>query len=394
MLQLKISKFATTAFILGVICGIAWIIPISYAPESQLSRMQSEGVRAMRLILPSLLACLGLIGSRKRMFSPVDFMLFTAMVLWPWCSWLRNGADFSQLIVAVVPLTLAFFNMVCLACWSDKQIGNFLLGVGFVCIFELIKYVTNFGVISGMYYGRPRVHFGFDHPLMTAAVIFLAMIGFAQYFSMFRARFIKIAGVILAYFTMCGLLVFADSRNTLVFAVVLMAVPILTFILPRSTRLKFAIVSTPLMLVMFLFFLGSMQSTEWLSDPSFRSVRIRIQSWLGIMSAMFEGGPGILNGRQTSYQSFALSDSLYTTYWLHFGSIGLFLLIVSFWSIGVAVAYKKIGSFLDCLGVGGIFGAMVFFLGDVQGLTPANLAVFLMFSLSYRKAVYLPAAAV
>ena len=87
----KISKYSLLAAVFGLVIGLAWIAPVFFVPGLHLSRDQSEGLRATRLVLPMIVGLIGLIGGQKRKIRALDLLLFLALILWPVGFWLYNG---------------------------------------------------------------------------------------------------------------------------------------------------------------------------------------------------------------------------------------------------------------------------------------------------------------
>jgi hypothetical protein len=180
-------------------------------------------------------------------------------------------------------------------------------------------------------------------------------------------------------------LLWVDSKNMFLFFAVLFVLMITVRWMPRTSFIFVFSAAVPVLIILTTMSaeLGVDQMT-WLSR--YESIRIRLAAWNDAFGGNLD--PNLINLHLEKYRdTFAVFDSVYSTFLFRFGWFGLIFLCVWLSVIGVKQLYRWPKSLLDKVAFAGAFASSIFFFGDVQGLTPANLAVFMTLALSYRRAV-------
>ena len=124
-----------------------------------------------------------------------------------------------------------------------------------------------------------------------------------------------------------------------------------------------------------------------MGSENIQSAQIRLVDSIRVSHFMTLGGGSIWGHQDLQSLRFSVTDSIYTSYWFHFGLVGLTLLITFFVILGFKISHSFPNSFFQNISFSSILGVGVFFLIDAQGITSANLLVFLLLAMSYRWAL-------
>jgi O-antigen ligase len=285
----------------------------------------------------------------------------------------------NYLITIYLPIFFAFCGLILLSVISKNNFYYWFFGASFISFIFFFLGITKFGFEPTTFYGRPRVHFGFIHPVQTSSII----IGAFSFLVLLTNRIknkkiLKTSTQILIYILFAFFLFLAQSSNLFIgFHIV-----ILLFFIFKWKNLfvfkKFILIfllSAPFLTL--LLFNLPIKSLELLDD--FTSGRL-----LNYKQLIFENlanenvftiliGPTkylkflILNNDVTG---FASRDSVYLSFLLSFGLLGLFALIIFLFIIGNKLIKVNDKSFSIFCGV------IFFYIADAQGLTPNNLIIY------------------
>jgi hypothetical protein len=99
------------------------------------------------------------------------------------------------------------------------------------------------------------------------------------------------------------------------------------------------------------------------------------------------GKSSLLGVSDVNIKSFAVSDSIYTSIWHHYGLVGFLIFFCLLMSIGVSLGRSDKNSLSQKIICATYLPILVFFLFDAQGISPANLFIFILFASAYRAAV-------
>lgn len=374
------------SFLMGVLCAFFWAIPVWHAPESQLNREVSEVWRGFRLLFPVVAATiLVAFSGRRRRLGMLDVLLAAVFLFAPSIAFsLSDHAD-QQFIVGVVPLAVAGLTIHCISYWRTGVLKAFLMGGGFFLAFLLVARIAIYGLETNSFYGRPRLHLGFDHPLMTASAILMISIATVISINNSRAAWFRYLFSALAIIATIYVLRAVDSRNSTLFGLALVLFSLLPSILP-GVVIKLILVG----MLPILFVLVSVLSVYAASGAemigNFQSIAERFSAWGVAINNLSQGEFSSIHP-SANRETFAIFDSLYTTYGFRFGLLGMVLLCVWLQIICTNQIRRRPTTAMDMLGFSGGSAAAIFFFGDTQGITAANLAVFMTLATSYRRAV-------
>jgi len=277
--------------------------------------------------------------------------------------------------------------IILLSALNEKEFWTWTTGVGLVAICFLILGLNEYGLEQTTYYGAPRSHMGFLHPTQTASVIIMA--------GLFVIRFIRwylrtipwllwltLIGTVAGMFF---LLVLARSRNSALAAflviggaicakVIKKPIPLLGIILVllSATIVGYAISAT-----------GDMQGRLWLEADSMSSGRITsyrelLESLSGVSPYRALVGSPVPGERG----GFAYIDSAYISVFMNFGFLSLVNLFIFLCVLGWRLSKMR-----QPLAYGCLCAVIVFFAIDAQGITPSNLAVFLLLVYAVRTVI-------
>lgn len=383
----KETLYTLFAVLLGCIWGWIWLLPSYYPPNSNPSRATTEFLRGVRLVSPILIAILGsLFWSCRRPIKPLDILLFTVFIFWPAVSLLVTGVTVEEQISTSGPLASSAVVIFLLSLWPIQKLKSLVIGIGLAAFAFIATRTLAHGIEVSTYYLRPRIHLGFDHPLVTSGAIFFAALSYLSITELIKTPWVRlvafIAGLLIAFHFLSR----ADSKNMLLFCNVMALLAICRFYVKnrRIWSWSMSLFFPALVIASTYAYLKNLQLVP--DQPEQASLQSRIDSIYTTFDIMTGSDGAIFGKKLYNYYTFALTDSAYTTYWIHFGIIGLFFLLLFFWYFGRQLARRPTSTVIEYLAFGGFGGAVLFFLGDAQGLTPANLAVFLTLAVAYRQA--------
>jgi O-antigen ligase len=278
-----------------------------------------------------------------------------------------------------LPIFFAFCGLILLSVLSKNDFYYWYFGASFISFIFFLLGITKFGFEPTSFYGRPRVHFGFIHPVQTSSII----IGTFSFLILLTNRIenkkiLKTIIQIFIYILFAIFLFLAQSSNLFIaFHIV-----ILLFFIFKSKDLfvfkkfiLFFLLSAPFFTLLLLNL--PKDSLEFIDD--FTSGRLLNYKQLLFDNLANENFFTIFIG-PTKYlkllisnndvTGFASRDSVYLSFLLSFGLLGLLSLIFFLFLIGNKLIEINDKSFSIFCGV------IFFYIADAQGLTPNNLIIY------------------
>jgi hypothetical protein len=383
---LRFNKVKIIGVLAGFIISIVWILPVWHAPEQQLRRELSEPLRAARLLIPAVIATMvALFTGRKRFLRVVDGLGAVILVLLPNIMWIFSDDSSSDFFVTNMTLFLSAVTLVGVSCWPTGALKSFWTGCGLILTMFVLARLFTFGVEFGTFYGRPRLHLGFDHPLMTASAILTISIAMIISINNSRALWFKYFFNTLTIVATIYVLRAVDSRNSTLFGLALVLFSLLLSVLPGFV-IKLILVGMLPVLFLLVSVLSVYAGSGAKIIGNFQSIAERFSAWGVAISDLTQGGLSSVHP-SANRDTFAIFDSLYTTFGFRFGLLGMVLLCIWLQIICTKQIRRRPTTAIDMLGFSGASAAAIFFFGDTQGITAANLAVFMTLATSYRRAV-------
>ncbi len=376
-------------FSLGVLLGFFWLFPAYNHPLQKAERASIEGLRLLRILSPVLVSwAVAIFFGSKRRIILADVLNFFVFIGWPFLSWIMTGMAYDRFVVINFPLIFSFLILTAFSLWRDWALWWVIIGIASTAFVLMAARVTQYGFEFSTYYFRPRMHLGFEHPLVSGAALFtvycaLIMISLEILPRLVCQIFLLIMTCVFVYF-----MIQIDSRNMQIFSLVFFAVSTMSVFKNKLLWWQRFFGFVFLGLLICLLYIAIWQ--KWslsIANLNHDSSVGRIYSMLSTIESMTIDYQAIWGTKSDFYNSFAVTDSVFTSFWSHFGLIGLIAMILQLWVMSYQIAKRRPASVLDAASFGGILSIMLFFLLDAQGVTPANLAVFLVFAIAYRRAV-------
>lgn len=285
------------------------------------------------------------------------------------------------------PFAVGGVALICLNALKSEEIVSWMAGVGLVTTIFLFIGLNRYGLETTTYYGNPRSHMGFGHPVQTASVILMAGLFSIQCIRFFlrRIRWVLYPTLIAVIIVILQLLIAASSRNTVLTAFLIIGLSIYAQVVKR-VAIRFALILlfllAPLIVYAIAIF-GDIQSEFWNLLDNFSSGRLNIfrelmnsLSDVSPFHALFGPPLGSTNG------GFASIESVYLSIFMNFG----FMSLAGFF-IFLLVLARRLSVSRQPLAYGCLCAVMIFFSIDAQGTTPSNLAIFLLLTYSLRSAL-------
>jgi hypothetical protein len=374
---------------LGVALGLIWLLPSYNEPIARADAASIEGLRALRIVAPFIVALIvATFFGKVRNWSILDLTLIPLFVIWPQIVWLVCGANYESQQMIVLPLMLSGLTILTLSFWTESAFCSLLIGVGFSAIALISFRIWHFGLESNTYYLRNRMHLGFDHPITSACAVVSSVIAVILCAEKIASRKVRIAILLVVLVANAVLLSKVDSKNTSLFAGMIICLAVARRLV-RNTRvwpLIFVVIGVFIVLSG-LILLNFETLINLVGSENIQSAGSRLVDSIRVSHFMTIGSVSIWGHQDLHSLRFSVTDSIYTSYWFHFGLVGLTLLITFFTILGFKIAHSSPKSFFQSISFSSILGVSIFFLIDAQGITSANLLVFLLLAMSYRWAL-------
>ena len=371
-------------FLLGSFSCFLWLNPVFNEPQLQIDLNFTQ--RFFRTIYLLLLLPFIFVKLFNLLYNKSLLSLLSILLLVPLLTTTIIALNITFIITSVTPIVFTFFGILILSSLNFEQLKYWLFGISFISLLYLIVGIYNFGFTPTTYFGRPRVHFGFTHPIQTASAILATFLPILFYNTIKKLNFILIILMIL-------LLILAQSFNILLSTFLFF---IFQFIINIKNKYRNIIFYTISFLILFspfiLLIINLFPSDYAFILDIFTSGRIShfTESLKyefvndNIINILF--GPMLdvreLTKYSNSIKGFGYIDSVYLSYLFSFGIVGLFFLY-SFFIVLIYNIYKKNTTFLPYF-----LSVLFFFTADSQGFTPNNLIIFVLFVISIRSCIY------
>jgi len=296
-------------------------------------------------------------------------------------------------IVGVVgPYMIGGVSLLCLAALREGAFQRWSEGVGFVALAFVLAGLARYGLEATSYYGRPRVHLGFSHPIQSSSALLVAAFYLARVTGKLpdRLGWLRRAARVAILVGSSILLVLVQSRNAfLLFCVIFLAAGYARVF--RAPRARLALVVAILALfpaIMTFAYQVSREDPLWILLDFASSYRLTFYAntladfLRGDWATMLFGPASIVRTRSEGAQGFAVADSVYLSILLNYGVVTL----LSFYAFWLAVA-RRVARAPGTLAFGLLCGVSTYYLLDAQGVTPSNLLVFVLLARTARTAI-------
>lgn len=375
-------------FGLGALAGYFWLSPVFVPPgslpltEGGLSVERIMRVFGVLLVFPLVAGSALHLPLRERVLRLALWTFACAPAL----SLLLNP-NVNFLVGTIGPFLAGGLALVCLSALKPDEFASWVAGVGLVATVFLMLGLRQYGLETSGFYGRPRSHMGFIHPTQTATAIFVAGLFSLQVARRFlrRSRLLRrlmLAGIAISAGT---LLLAADSRSTMLVSLLVALCAGFAQVVKRPA-IRLALVSLLLIMPIIGYAVamwGDTQSDLWIALESFSSERLityresasRLAE-ASLLTALI--GPPL----QSAGGGFASAESAYMSVFLDFGFLTLISLFVFLLVLGWQLSRAHASLAYGCL-----CAVTIFFAIDAQGVTPSNLAVFLLLAYAVRCAL-------
>lgn len=386
--------------IAGGLSSYVWLVNTFQAPTG-IPPGTAEYVelgRVLRVVSP--LSVLPFVFRRLPLFlrrrPPPLGLVVLALIAWPTFSIVAFPN--SAFIISVYgPVVMGASGLLCLCFLKREEFRYWLAGVGIVALGFFLAGIYLYGFEQLTVFGRPRAHFGFVHPAQTANAIVAASVGGVALILWFiRERLLR-GTILLCWGVFVAVtLVLAQSINTLLFVGVIFVSWLVGGVLrPRILRILFgcALLMLPVAFYSLSIF-GSPGNAGWQWLNRFSSMRLEVYRELFYVNLSSESLLSIVAGPtenlrmvyQEGYiRGLAALDSIYLTFLLSFGIVGMIGLIAV-----LAVACWELSRREHRLAYAALCGVAVFFVFDAQGITPSNLVIFTAITYALRQAAARP----
>lgn len=390
---------AALYFVPGLVVGVLWLMPVFTRPGGvSLAGSGSSIARYLRVL--SVAVLLPFVWTRLRPSLGRERVLRAALVVFVVLPFL-GVVNFPQpafIVGTVGPFVVGGVSLLCLAGLRDDEFRYWLSGVGLAAAGFVGGGLLAYGLETTGFYGRPRVHLGFDHPTQSASALCAAALYVALVVANAASvpRVLRRAALVVLTCAVAYLLVLVSSRNTLLLVLVTLALAgwgrVARGALPRFVALTSILALFPG--IMLFAARGNQLSPVWQIANTVSSFRLTIYHDMLERLAREDGysllfGPTyVVREVKAGTMGFAAIDSTYLTILLNYGVLTA-LAFYAFWlALGLRVCRR--GRPLDF----GVFCAIsTYLLLDAQGVTPSNMLVFGLLAHSLRVALRHRAAA-
>jgi len=373
----------------GALAGYYWLLPVFVPPGSPsvfddtgLSIQRIMRIAGVLLIFPLAAGRAIRLPLRERI---IRLALWVFMLAPATSLFFESGLNF--LIGTYGPFLAGGLALVCISAFDQDEFAAWLAGVGLAATVFLILGLRQYGLDPTWFYGRPRSHIGFIHPTQTASVIIVAGLFSIQCARWFlrRLRWLLwpvLAGIVAGVFF---LLISASSRNTALTAFLIVSCAAYAQIVKNSSA------RTGLVLILLLApfigytvaVYGNMQSELWIALESFSSERLITYRELAKRLADASSLVALIGPPLGSTGGgFASAESAYMSVFLNFGFLTLASLFVFLFALG-----RRLSKGGHSLAYGCLCAVIIFFAIDAQGITPSNLAIFILLAYVVRNAL-------
>jgi hypothetical protein len=391
-----ITRRSSLLFALGALAGYVWLSPVFVPPGSVSVFDAGQSVERVLRVL-SVLLVLPMVWTRAvwlSLYEPVVWLVLWAFVAAPSLSLLSvPGLEF--VVATLGPFVIGGLSLVCLCALKPEEFSAWALGVGLMAVVFLGMGLSRYGLEMGSYYGRPRAHFGFIHPVQSASVVIIASVFVGQAADrMFRRRlWARRAALGIIYITALWLLRLAASLNTFV-ALLVILVGAGYALVVRRRGFRYGAVIGLLVIVCTMYVAsawGDERDALWGIANELSSGRMGgYRELTGFLneetpSSILVGPSEYSRHRQEGFKGFAATDSVYLTVYLNFGLVTLVVLCAFL----IALSGKLSGQG-GPLAYGCLCAVISFFAIDAQGVTPSNLAIFMLLAYAVRNALRHP----
>ncbi|WP_395616634.1 hypothetical protein [Aquirufa sp.] len=371
---MKFNKYYLL-FLIGCLSSYYWISPVTQIPgvDFELNFFN----RVIRTIYPLFI---GLFIFNKVLKTTVNrfllLFIFSFLIIPIFITLIFN---LNLGVIVYLPVLVSFLGLIFLATLKPSEFYFWYFGTSFVSSIFLSVGLLKFGFDATTFYGRPRVHFGFIHPVQSSSIIISSFSFFILilHHSINSLKYINLFYFI-TYLCFSVLLFLAQSSNLFI----AFNISVLTFLLFKifnSITIK-SLLLIVLLFVPFSFFFFinlPVNLMEFLDD--FSSGRILNYKELFFTNLNGEDFFSFLFGPTkflrhlidiNDVTGFASRDSVFFSFFLAFGFFGLSSLVLFFFLIGILLIKYNLSSFSVFCGV------LFFFSADAQGLTPNNLLIY------------------
>ena len=388
----------------GLATGLAWLLPVYNLPF--LGQDMPPLERMIRIVVPMVMAALPILISgrwKTRWYSSTGLFLLVGVYCgFPVLAGLLSGFRMDWVYFSLAPLLMSL-ALIAIGLVAELDYWESLMqGIALVAGILICKRLMLYGFEESTFFLRPRAHFGFRHPTATAAALLSVLWGWLVFVPKLFSRNRIVASAI--GFTVIAFAVGkSDSRNSLLFLALWGFGAVLIWFCDgkRPTLWKFCVVAFWLANCLLLFgtILLHAPALKSLVGPIDALVSGRLASASQFIAALTGAsftllGPGWQSFYPDGIKGFAVADSVFLSYWAHFGLLPIFALL-SFWLwIGLRIGRVRTEGPLDYVAKASWFGLSSYFMFDGQGLTVSNLSLFLplvwLFRISITRPISLP----
>lgn len=393
--HLLILRRPPLLFALGALAGYFWLSPV-FVPPGGMSVFESgQSVERILRVL-SVLWVLPLVWKRALwlvVHEPVLRLVLCAFVVAPSLSlWSFPGLDF--VVATLGPFVIAGLSLLCLCALKPTDFAAWVFGVGLAAVGFLGMGLSRYGLEMGTYFGRPRAHFGFIHPAQSASVVIIAGLFVGQAADrMFRRRlWARRAALGIICITALWLLYRAASLNTFV-ALLVILVGAGYAVVVRRRSFRYGAVIGLLVIVCTMYVAsawGDKRDALWGIADELSSGRMGgYRELTGFLNeetplSILVGPSEYSRHRQGGFAGFAAIDSVYLSIYLNYGVVTLASLFAFLFALGTKLSGRRAPLAYGCL-----CAIIIFFAIDAQGVTPSNLAIFMVLAYAVRNASHL-----
>jgi hypothetical protein len=277
-------------------------------------------------------------------------------------------------VSTTIPVLFSILGVLVLTSMKYDEFYIWLKAVSFTSLFFLFVGIIKFGFIPTDYFGRPRVHFGFTHPVQTASVILSVFAPYTIFPNKLSVSFKRLLKIVLLIF-----LFMAQSLNIFISVLLIF---LFSFLVEKKFNKYF--------IFLFSFFLFLTPYTIYFSNflPDFYYnlidiftsgrlsffsetllVEINNDNFINMLfGPMYQVRQLYLNGE--ILKGFSFVDSVFFSFLFSFGVLG-FIYFVSFLFYLLFNSFNKHNYSFQLL-----TGLIFFYSADSQGFTPNNLILF------------------
>ena len=391
--RMLVLRRATLIFVLGMLAGYFWLVPVFVPPGSTPLYESGQSVERILRVL-SVLFIFPLVWKRVLWLvrhDPVACPVLWTFVAAPSLSLLSfPGLDF--IVATLAPFVISGLSLLCLCALKPDDFSAWVSGIGLVAVVFLGAGLSRYGLEMLTYYGRPRVHLGFIHPTQTAAVVLVACIFMVQWVGRIFHRWqwgrMWMWGMIIV--GMGILLYLVLSRNTLL-ALMLIFLGAVYAGLIRNPAPRIMAIFLVLLLPWIGYLIavsGNVIDPLWVALDDFSSLRFSTYYELvgnlnqeTLLSSLV--GPTVYaSQKESAFVGFASIDSVYISLYLNYGLVTLISFLMFLFALGWRLSRVRAP-----LAYGYLCAVIIFFAIDAQGVTPSNLAIFLLLVYAVRNAL-------